>query len=134
YNMPGYLEAGAEWNVINTPNVTSGKNNILPHEYLLYHQTQWIPDYYKDKSLSDLATFDNIQQMKDLWYRDAMLANHTLSMSCKTGKYGIYASLAYTDNQRSTPGDAHKDYRLNVRQDFKVLPRLDVYLASNLTY
>lgn len=135
YNMPGYTAAGiADWATITAPDLNNGANYILPHEYLLYGQPTWMPAWYKDKTLGDLAAMDNISQMKDLWYRNSMLANHTVSVSANSEKYGIYASLGYTNDRSATPGEQDNTYLFNARQDFRFTPGLQVYLITNLNF
>jgi TonB-linked SusC/RagA family outer membrane protein len=135
YNMPGYIRAGAtDWATINVADVTSGKNFILPHEYLLYGQQNSIPSSYKSSSLQDLAVFNNVQQIKDQWYRNAALENHTASISGSSDKYAVYASFGYTNDQSPTPGEKDKNYQLNARQDYKFNKWLDMFLTTNLTY
>ncbi|WP_164735449.1 SusC/RagA family TonB-linked outer membrane protein [Pseudoflavitalea rhizosphaerae] len=135
YDLPGYVRAGAtDWKTITAPDLYNGLNPVMPHEYLLYGQTQWQPEFYKGMSLQDMAAMNNVQQMKDLWYRNALLSNHTLSISGSSGKYGVYASLGYTDNKSSTPGESNNTYQLNARQDYQFNKNLSVYLITNLTY
>jgi TonB-linked SusC/RagA family outer membrane protein len=135
YKLPGYVRAGAtDWKTITAPDLYNGLNPVMPHEYLLYGQTQWQPEFYKGMSLQDMAAMNNVQQMKDLWYKNAMLSNHTLSISGSSGKYSVYASLGYTDNKNSTPGTSNNTYQLNARQDYQFNKSFSVYLITNLTY
>lgn len=135
YNMPDYTAPGiGDWSAIIAPDLNNGLNFILPHEYLLYGRTNYIPAYYQGKTLNDLATASNIEQMKKLWYRNAMLANHTLSVSANGDKYGVYASMGYTGEKSATPGTVNNTYLMNVRQDFRFTPGIQAYLITNLTY
>ncbi|MFC3196718.1 SusC/RagA family TonB-linked outer membrane protein [Parapedobacter deserti] len=135
YTMPGYVRDGAtDWATINAPNATSGRNAILPHEYLLYGRAQEAPVGYRNTTLPELAAWDNLQQMKDLWYRNAALTNHTLSLSGRGERYGAYASLAYTGQQDATPGNRDQLYQLNARQDYQPHNRIGIYLITNVFY
>lgn len=135
YNMPGYVRGGAtDWKTITAPDQTRGTSPVLPHEYLLYGQTAWMPAFYQHKTLEEMATVNNLQQMKDNWYRNAMLNNHTVAINGSAGKYGVYASLSYTDNKNPTPGEKNNTYQINARQDYSFNKNLQVYLITNIAY
>lgn len=135
YNLPGYVRDGStDWATMEVPNITTGRNSILPHEYLLYGKAASAPAFYQGRSLADLATFDNRKQMQDLWYRNAFLTNHTLSMNIGGEKFSSYASLAFTDDHDATPGNADKQYQFNARQDYRIDPALRFYLLTNVQF
>jgi TonB-linked SusC/RagA family outer membrane protein len=103
---------------------------ITPLEYL-YYNNNFNP---AQAQLDGLAGFDNRQQIKDLFYRDALLSNHTLSLSGGGDKYTFYGSGSYTNTVSTVPGDKNNNYKINIRQDFKFNNRLSVYLLTDLTY
>jgi len=112
-----------------TANTVTG-GGITPLDYLYYNNglnpTQ--------AQLDALASFDNRQQIKDLFYRDAVLSNHTLSLNGGGDKYTFYGSGSYTNTVSSAPGEKNNNYKINVRQDFKFNNRLSVYLLTDITY
>ncbi|MCO5287226.1 MAG: SusC/RagA family TonB-linked outer membrane protein, partial [Chitinophagaceae bacterium] len=135
YNTPGYISAGkTDWATINTPDLIKGENPVAPHDYFFYGKSELIPDFYKNKTLEDLALMDNLAQMKELWYRSGLMGNHTLSLSANNMKYGIYASIGFTENYSSSPGSSDDSYSLNIRQDFRPLNRLKIYIITNAVY
>src|SRR5690606_4189968 len=81
-----------------------------------------------------LAGTDNVAQMREQWYRNAALTNHTVSMSGKSGSYGTYASLAYTGQQDPAPGTRNNTYQLNARQDYQAGKHVSLYLITNVRY
>lgn len=107
---------------------------LAPHETILYNQYLGkISAAQANASLDSLASISNNQQMKNLFYRNAMLMNHTLSVSGGQKNYAVYGSMAYTDNQSSAPGQANNTYKINLRQDFNVSKRILLNLITDLT-
>jgi TonB-dependent SusC/RagA subfamily outer membrane receptor len=97
----------------------SGQATIAPHETILYNQARGlISAATANAQLDSLASINNRQQIKDLWYRNASLMNHTISVQGGIGIYNIYGSLAYTNTMDNTPGNKNNAYKINVRQDF----------------
>lgn len=86
-----------------------------------------------EQQLTDLANTNNQQQINDLFYRNALLTNHTISLSGGSKKYSFYGSAAYTGNQNSAPGRSNNNYKINLRQDFKFSDRIQMYLITDLT-
>src|SRR5699024_3285968 len=84
--------------------------------------------------LDSLSNINNLNQIKNLFYRNAYLAHQTLSISGGSEQYAVYGSLTYTDDHSSTPGDLNKTYKVNVRQDFQFNKRLHAYLITDLTH
>lgn len=118
-------------NVSTYPNATAG---LAPHEVILYNQLQGkITTAQANSSLDSLAGISNNKQIKDLFYRNALLMNHTVSVSGGQKNYAIYSSLAYTDNQSYSPGQSDNTYKINVRQNFQIGSRVQLGLITDLS-
>ncbi|MFY0254539.1 SusC/RagA family TonB-linked outer membrane protein [Chitinophaga sp. 30R24] len=90
---------------------------IPPHEKILYDIYQGaVSPAQGSKSLDSLAGIDNRSQIKDLFYTNALLTNHTVSVSAGNNIYGVYASLGYTGSQASIAGNYSNSYKLNLTQ------------------
>lgn len=112
----------------------SAGTGLAPHEVILYdHYLGKITDAKANASLDSLASISNNQQIKDLFYRNAILMNHTLSVSGGQKNYLVYGSMAYTDDMSNSPGQANNTYKINLRQDFNVGKRLSFSLITDLT-
>lgn len=117
------------YNTISQPG-EAGMAPIMPHETILYNLDN-LPQDQVDAKLKQLASQDGVAQMKDLFYRDAMLMNHTLSATGGVEKYNFYGSISYTNNKNSTPGDKNRNYGLNLRQDLKFGNRIKLFLITD---
>lgn len=127
---PAYIPANT-WATANT--TINGNATIAPHETILYKEySGQISQATANAQLDSLAALDNMQQIKDLWYRPASLMNHTIAVRGGSGNYGVYGSLAYTNTQSNTPGEKNEQYKMNVRQDFTISKRVSAYLITNL--
>lgn len=112
----------------------SSSVGVPPHEVILYNQYRGlINGTQANKSLDSLSGISNTKQIKDLWYRNAALMNHTLSLSAGTNTYSFYGSLAYTNTQSNRPGDSNHSYKVNLRQDFNFNKRFQAFLITDLT-
>ncbi len=121
------------WPTVSTP-AFAGLAPVPPHEQILYNQSRGlISGATADARLDSLGSINNLKQIKDLWYRNPLLMNHTVSVRGGTNNYAFYGSLAYTDNQDYTPGDNNKTYKLNVRQDLSLNKNIQAYLITDLT-
>ncbi|THU39860.1 SusC/RagA family TonB-linked outer membrane protein [Niastella caeni] len=127
---PAYLTA----NTYASANMLiSGNAAIAPHETILFKQYRGlISEATANAQLDSLAALDNLSQIKDIWYRNASLSNHTVSVRGGFGNYSLYGSLAYTNTTSSTPGEKNNAYKINLRQDVNVSKRVSVYLITNL--
>ena len=113
--------------------VLNGTNPIAPHETILYRQYMGLINAATaNAELDSLSAIDNRQQIKDLWYSNASIMNHTVSLKGGTGNYGIYGSLAYTNTADNTPGDKNNAYKINVRQDIFFSKSISAFLITNL--
>ncbi|MBL1407212.1 SusC/RagA family TonB-linked outer membrane protein [Sphingobacterium faecale] len=107
---------------------------IPPHEMILYNQYKGvITQAQANASLDSLANIDNRSQIENLWYRNASLMNHTLSLNGGGKVHSFYGSLAYTDTKSNRPGEKNRSYKINLRQDFNFTKFLKAYLITDLT-
>lgn len=107
---------------------------IAPHEMILYNEYRGlITPQQARKGLDSLAGIDNRGQIKDLLYRNAMLTNHTISMSGGSGTYSFYGSGSYTNTVSNEPGEKNNNYKINLRQDFKPTTWARFYLLTDLS-
>ncbi|AOM78016.1 SusC/RagA family TonB-linked outer membrane protein [Pedobacter steynii] len=121
------------WATVINPRTGNGLAPVSPHELILYRQHQGlITSAQADEQLNILAGQSNLSQIKELWYRNSALMNHTLSLSGGGTKYSFYGSGAYSRNQNNSPGSKNDDYSLNLRQDFKFNDRIKMYLIIDL--
>lgn len=112
----------------------TGGTGVPPHEVILYNQYRGlITEAQANKSLDSLAGINNLQQIKDLWYRNASLMNHTVSLSAGGKMYSVYGSLAYTNTTSPRPGERNNSYKLNLRQDFNINKWLQAFIISDIT-
>lgn len=137
-NSRQYVETGIElFNTAHTPWATISAVNgggIPPLELILYNKERGIiTEAQAAAQLEALANQDNRQQIKDLFYRDAMLNNNTLSLTGGSDKYAFYASTSYTKTISSTPGEKNDTYKINFRQDIKPLSFLSLYLITDIS-
>lgn len=112
----------------------TGSKGIAPHEKILYDKYRGlITAAQASTRLDSLANLDNRQQIKNIWYRNASLMNHTLSLSGGGNKYTFYGSAAYTNTVSNRPGETNNVYKLNLRQDFSLGKYLQLNLITDLT-
>lgn len=111
-----------------------GSVGVPPHEMILYNQYRGlITSAQANQSLDSLAGISNTQQISDLWYRNAALMNHTISLSGGGKVHSFYGSLSYTNTQSNRPGDQNNAYKANLRQDFNLNKRIQLFLITDLT-
>ncbi len=112
----------------------TGSTGLAPHEVILYNQSRGIiSDAQANKSLDSLASLNNHGQIRDLFYRDASIMNHTVSLSGGNRLYSFYGSLGYTNTVSPRPGEKNNAYKVNLRQDFNMNKWLRLYLITDLT-
>jgi TonB-linked SusC/RagA family outer membrane protein len=129
-----YIQTGRElFNPVAFPYGSIGTTVIAPHEQVLYNQNRGlITAAQADRSLDSLSNLNNRDQVLDLWYRNAVTTNHTLSASGGSSGYNFYASASYTGTQSNHPGDQNDVYRINLNQTFIPIPRLRISLNTAL--
>lgn len=111
-----------------------GSNGVAPHERIMYNQYRGVITAAQAKmSLDSLASLDNRQQIRDIWYRNASLMNHTVSFSTGSNKYSFYGSAAYTNTVSNRPGEKNNGYKINLRQDLSLGKFVQLNLVTDLT-
>ncbi|QNA45980.1 SusC/RagA family TonB-linked outer membrane protein [Lacibacter sediminis] len=121
------------WNTV-SGYTNTGSVGVPPHEMILYNQNRGIISAAQaNASLDSLAAINNTQQISDLWYRNASLMNHTVSLTAGSKIHSIYASLAYTNTLSNRPGDKNNSYKANIRQDFNLGKHVQLYLITDLS-
>lgn len=121
------------WASISIPPYSTSQG-VAPHEQILYDWSRGlIPTSVKDAKLDSLAGISNHQQIKDLFYQNALLSNHTISVRGGGEKYNFYGSFAYTYNQSNKPGTYTNTFKINARQDYRPSRFLSLYLITDLT-
>lgn len=125
--------AVTSWQTVS--NITSSGNpGVTPHEQILFDWSRnLISTADKDARLESLAGMSNHTQIKDLFYQNELLTNHTLSIRGGGEKYSAYGSFAYTDNKNSKPGSYTNTFKINARQDYRPSRFLSMYLITDLT-
>lgn len=104
---------------------------IAPHEQIMYDQFRGlISADQASQQLDSLAAIDNKGQIKDIWYRNAVTTNHTVSVSAGTAAYSFYGSLSYANVQTNRPDDKNRTYRFTLNQDFNVNKNLKISIKS----
>lgn len=110
-----------------------GSTGVPPHEAIQYNLFRGrITDAQAKASLDSLAGMDNRQQIQDLWYRNASIMNHTISLSGGSDKYSFYGSAAYTNTISNRPGETNNAYKINLRQDFSIGKFIQLNLITDL--
>lgn len=110
-----------------------GSTGVAPHELIQYNLFRGLITSTQAKtSLDSLAGIDNRQQIKDLWYRNGSLMNHTVAMSGGGSKYSFYGSAAYTHANSNRPGEKNNAYKINLRQDFSIGKYIQLNLITDL--
>ncbi|MEE1944194.1 SusC/RagA family TonB-linked outer membrane protein [Pedobacter sp. KR3-3] len=118
--------------VYSQPTVTIG---ISPDRQILYDMNRGVLSAAQGNAkLDSLSRISNVGQMGEVWYRPAILMNHSLAVAGGTDKHTFYNSFAYTNAQSSTPGESDQTFKINTRQDFAVGKRLKLYFIADLNY
>jgi TonB-linked SusC/RagA family outer membrane protein len=131
FNTPGYQNQ-YPWGTVSV--YGSGGLAIAPHELILYNQQRGlITQTQATKSFDSLANTDNRGQINDLFYRNAMLSNHTVSVAGGSDKYSFYGSFSYTNRTSNQPGEKNNTYKVNIRQDIKAAKFLRFYVITDLS-
>lgn len=113
---------------------TMANTGIAPHEAILYEGYLGITTPPQTQArLDSLAGLNNRQQIRDLWYRNALLSNHNLSASGGSKYYSFYGSLSHTNTRNDRPGDKDNFFKVNLRQDLRINPFIQLYLLTDLS-
>lgn len=112
----------------------TGSSGIAPHEKIQYDLFRGlISQSQADAALDSLAAIDNSRQISDIWYRNALLTNHSVSVSGGSKAYSFYGSAAYTGTKSNRPGEQNSTYKVNLRQDLRFDDRIQAYLITDIT-
>lgn len=104
---------------------------LRPHQVIQYNNL--LSPAQRSKSLDSLASIDNRSQVKDLFYRNAMLTNQTLSASGGSKAYSFYGSVSYTGTRSNQPGQKDDLYKFNLRQDLELNKRVSLFLITDIS-
>jgi TonB-linked SusC/RagA family outer membrane protein len=117
-NSNQFIQAAREtFDPVTYPWATLSTAIISPHDLILYNQSRGLTTAAQaNASLDSLSRINNEQQIKDLWYRNAYLTNHTVSASGGSNLYNFYSSLSFTDTHTNEVGAGNKSYRLSFNQ------------------
>jgi TonB-linked SusC/RagA family outer membrane protein len=132
YNPTTYPVNNVYANV--TKYTSNSSTGLAPDQRLLYnYYNQSISTAQFNTSFDSLSAINNRQQIKDIWYRNALLTNQTVSISGGSGIYTFYGSLAYTGTKSNRPGDVNNSYKIHIRQDFKPSNSISLFLVNDVT-
>ncbi|RZM21257.1 MAG: SusC/RagA family TonB-linked outer membrane protein, partial [Pedobacter sp.] len=137
-NSRQYVQTGIElFNASHSPWQTISAQNgggIPPLELILYNRERNLISAERATfQLDSLSNMDNRSQIKDLFHRNALLHNQTVSLTGGSDKYSFYGSASYTNTQSTTPGDKNQSYKINLRQDIKATKFLNFYVITDLS-
>lgn len=141
-NSAQYIQASKElFDPVNYPYSIASMYNpaisnvgIAPDKQILYDMQRGIIGQAEGMAkLDSLAAISNTSQIRDHFYRNAYLMNHTISLSGGGDKHSFYGSFAYTGNQDYTPGNKNNTYKINLRQDFVFNKWLKAFLITDLS-
>lgn len=129
-----YIQAAKEvFDPVTNPYSSLYNAYIAPHDQILYDQNAGILSAGRANSMLDsLSSINNTQQIKDLWYNNAITTNHTLSASAGSKYYSFYASLGYNNVRSNTIGETNNTYRVNLDQSFTPNDRFSFSLSTQL--
>jgi TonB-linked SusC/RagA family outer membrane protein len=106
---------------------------VAPHDQILYDRNAGLITAARaNAALDSLSNINNLQQIKDLWYRNAMTTDHTISASGGNNNYSFYTSLGYTNARSNNIGETNNTYRINMDQTFTPNKRLSFSLSAQL--
>jgi TonB-linked SusC/RagA family outer membrane protein len=133
-NSAQYIQTAKEiFDPVQFPYQSLSYSVIAPHEQLLYDRYNGkISEARLNKGLDSLSSINNLGQIKDLLYQNAMTQSHTLSVSGGSDVYSFYTSAAYTDSRSSAPGQGNKTFRLMFNQEYNPMKRLKLSLSTTL--
>jgi len=128
-----FIKAAREtFSATNYPLSSLANSVIAPHELILYNQAN-LPQEQVNAKLDSLASINNQDQINELFYRNAMSSNQTLSVSSGGEAYAFYSSLSYNNNKSNRPGEKNELYRLTLSQDINPTKGIKISLNTMLT-
>jgi len=124
-------------NIVPWATINGGTSPIVaPHEQALYDLSRGLLTQAQvDTKLDSMGQISNTKQISELFYRNNIITNHSLAASGGTDKYSFYGSFNYTGNKNSgnRPNNSTDTYKLNIRQDFRFTPHINLYLVTDIT-
>lgn len=121
------------WNTISRYSSITDRG-IPPHEAILYAGYMGRASAAQTQaSLDSLARLSNRDQINDLWYRNALLTSHTVSVSGGRKIHSFYGSFNYVNRRTDRPKDSDNYFKINFRQDFRFNDRIQLYLITDLS-
>jgi TonB-linked SusC/RagA family outer membrane protein len=143
-NSAQYIQASKEtfdpvyfpYNTATTYNAATGvMTGISPDRQILFDMNRGaLTQAQGNAKLDSLSRISNLSQIGDVWYRPAMLMNHSLSFAGGGEKHTFYNSFAYTNTRDYTPGNKDQTFKINTRQDYKFNKYLSAYLIADINY
>ncbi len=112
--------------------------SVAPHEQILFDQYRGIiTEAQANTKLDSLADISNLDQIKNLFYRNAYSMGHTISVSGGGDKYSFFSSMSYTDVKDNQLGTKNNTYRIALNQDLKfnenIRFSLNATIANNVS-
>jgi len=124
--FPHYVDSNP-WSSVESVSV------VTPHLNIQYAVPRGLLSQQRaDEMLDSLARIDNQGQIANLFYRNGMTNNHTLSMSSGGPVHSFYGSINYIGLQSTTPGEKDNRFKVNLRQDFHINKHLQLFLVTDL--
>ncbi|WP_286862410.1 MULTISPECIES: SusC/RagA family TonB-linked outer membrane protein [Sphingobacterium] len=135
-----YIQAARETfdaTIVPWATINGGTSPIVaPHEQALYDLSRGLLTQTQiDAKLDSMGRISNTDQISELFYRNNIVTNHSLAASGGTDKYSFYGSFNYTGNKNNgnRPDNSTDTYKLNIRQDFRFNPHINLYLVTDIT-
>ncbi|PWK77045.1 TonB-linked SusC/RagA family outer membrane protein [Mucilaginibacter oryzae] len=135
-NSRQYIQAAREtFDPVTYPWSSISNSFIAPHEQILYNQNRGIISAARaGEQLDSLSAITNTGQINDLWFRNGIVNNHTVSANGGGDAYSFYSSVSYTGTQSNNPGEKNDQYRLTFNQTFRPNKRVTLNLNSSFAY
>ncbi len=133
-NSQQYIQTAKElFNPTAYPSRTLSGRFVAPHERLMYNNADGlISDAAMNAGLDSLAGINNRNHINDLFYRNSVNTNHTVSLSGGSKSYAAYSSVSYTSSTGNRPGASNKTYKLNLNQTYTPTKFLNLSLFAAL--
>lgn len=120
------------WNLASS--YQTGSVGVPPHEQILYDQYRGlISQELADKRLDSLASINNTEQIRNLWFRNASLLNQNLSLAGGSKFYQFYGAFSHSGTRSNIPGASNNIYKFNIRQDFNFYDRVKLFLITDVS-
>ncbi len=145
YNMMNssrFVNAGTEifdmtaypWGTITTANTNNNLPVVTPNEQIMYDLGRGlISSDVANRRFDSLNRLANGSQMKDLFFQNALLSNHSLNFKGGSNIYSYYGSFGYTRDESYTKTNLDR-FQLNLRQDFTISKAIKFDLTTNIAF